>query len=290
MTIDPLSAILRPARLTAVVDVGASPLDGGAPPYKSMLEKGLCTLVGFDPQQQAIKALQARKSAAETYLPYAVGDGDEHTLHICSGTGMTSLLEPDPLSLQMFKGFSDWGRVVRREPVKTVRLDDVAEVERLDFLKIDVQGGELAVFKGGREKLRSAVVVQTEVSFVQLYKEQPTAGEIDAELRGLGFIPHAFAAIHRRLLAPFGSPDPAAALNQLLEADLVYVRDFRLHEQMSDAQLTHLALVAHHAYASFDLAAKCIEILWERKAVARDAFNKYAAIAVSAPRQGLQPR
>jgi hypothetical protein len=39
---------------------------------------------------------------------------------------------------------------------------------RLDFLKIDVQGGELAVFQGGISKLSETVAIQTEISFVPL--------------------------------------------------------------------------------------------------------------------------
>jgi FkbM family methyltransferase len=38
------------------------------------------------------------------------------------------------------------------EPVllQTRRLDDISEVQHVDFLKIDIQGSELAVFKGGK--------------------------------------------------------------------------------------------------------------------------------------------
>ncbi len=52
-----------------------------------------------------------------------------------------------------------------REPVDTRSLDDVAEITAVDFLKIDIQGGELAVLRAGRDKLRRAVAVQTEVGF-----------------------------------------------------------------------------------------------------------------------------
>src|SRR5262245_3112543 len=38
MSDDPLLKLLRPKRLTAVVDVGANPIDGD-PPYKSLLQK-----------------------------------------------------------------------------------------------------------------------------------------------------------------------------------------------------------------------------------------------------------
>jgi hypothetical protein len=71
-----------PQRLTDVVDIGANPIDG-EPPYTSMLAEGLCHVTGFEPQQEALVELQRMKGPNERYLPYAVGDGDAHTLNIC---------------------------------------------------------------------------------------------------------------------------------------------------------------------------------------------------------------
>lgn len=61
---DPLAGLLRAERLTAVVDIGANPIDG-EPPYKKMLAKRLCTLVGFEPQADALAKLNASKGDLE---------------------------------------------------------------------------------------------------------------------------------------------------------------------------------------------------------------------------------
>jgi hypothetical protein len=52
---DPLSELLRTHRPTAIVDIGANPIDGD-PPYKPMLQKGLCRVTGFEPQPDARQA------------------------------------------------------------------------------------------------------------------------------------------------------------------------------------------------------------------------------------------
>ncbi|MGE0022604.1 MAG: FkbM family methyltransferase [Hyphomicrobium sp.] len=254
---DLLASILGLGRRTAIVDIGANPIDSD-PPYKRMLSLGLCDLIGFEPQTDALTQLNARKGPHETYLPYAVGDGQEHTLHICLASGMASLLEPDPQGLELFPEFPRWGSVQGKETMATVRLDDVAEITDIDFLKIDVQGGELSVFRGGRAKLAKAVAIQTEISFIPLYKNQPPFGEIDIELRSLGFVPHTFAALNRRMLAPLRGASPFDHLNQLMEADIVYVRDFRDMASMSKDQLSQLAMIAHHVYKSFDLTVRCL--------------------------------
>ena|ERR1700728_1871729 len=167
-----------------------------------MLKANLCTVTGFEPQRQALALLREQKGPLETYLPDAVGDGEEHTLRLTAASGMTSFFDPDVDRLGLFAGFSEWGRVLSRTSMPTRRLDDFEEIDEMDLLKIDVQGSELMVCRGARRRLQEAVSVHTEVSFVPLYVDQPVFGDIDLELRGLGFVPHTFASIKRWPIAP----------------------------------------------------------------------------------------
>jgi FkbM family methyltransferase len=274
---DPLFEILRPERLTAVVDIGANPIAlDGDPPYKPMLMKRLCTLVGFEPQAEGFAALNAQKSDLETYLPYAVGDGGRGILNLCLARGMSSLLTPNPRILDCFPHFDEFGRVVGEAPVETRALDSIAEIKALDFLKIDVQGSELSIFRSGSARLAGAVALQTEVSFVPLYKNQPVFGDIDLALRALGFLPHMVVNLSKRMILPLHrTNEPYAAMNQVLEADVVYVRDFTEPDRMSAEQLKHLALIAHHCYQSYDLAAKCIRDLALRGFAPEDGLDRY---------------
>ena len=64
--------LLQPERLTEVVDIGANPLDGGPPPYKYLLDNGICRIVGFEPHEMALKELQRKASQNERYLPNVV--------------------------------------------------------------------------------------------------------------------------------------------------------------------------------------------------------------------------
>ncbi|MDR3661707.1 MAG: FkbM family methyltransferase [Mycobacterium sp.] len=279
----PVCELVCCSRLSSVLDIGANPIDGD-PPYKEMLESGLCTVTGFEPQKDALAELERRKGALEKYLPHAVGDGETHRLKITRASGMTSLLTPDPKRLQLFNGFPEWGTVIGEVDVRTHRLDEIDDVPDFDLLKIDIQGGELMVFQHGREKLKNAVAVQTEVSFVPLYEDQPTFGDVDNELRRQGFMPHSFPAIKRWAIAPtvFGG-DFRRGGNQLLEADIVYVRDIAYPERMTTEQLSQLAMIAFHVYGSIDLALFCIIELSRRGQASEDAgaqFLQRAAPAV----------
>jgi FkbM family methyltransferase len=279
---DALSELLKPHRRTAVVDIGANPVDGDRP-YAPMLRAGLCTVVGFEPQAEALARLRQIAGPDETYLPWAVGDGGTHTLYICAAEGMTSLLRPDPKALERFHLFDQFGAVVSTVELPTRRLDDIAEVPAIDLLKIDIQGSELMVFRNGRQALRDCVAIHTEVSFLPLYEGQPTFGEVDVELRAAGFVPHGFAAVKNWALTPLvREGNPRIPFHQLLEADAVYVRD--VAPPTTEEQLKHLALLSHHVYGSVDLAARCVRELRDRGAAAPDAVETYCALLVAAGR------
>jgi FkbM family methyltransferase len=256
--VPPLATILGVATTVHVVDVGANPIDGD-PPYKVLLDQGLGRVVGFEPNADALGRLNRAKGPHETYLPYAVGDGGRHTLHLCQAQGMTSLLTPDQDVYAFFHGMSDWGRVVGRQEVDTVRLDDVAEISRLDYLKIDIQGGELSVMENAVDRLSECVVIHTEVEFLPLYKDQPLFSEVEQFLRARGFRFHRFWPLRSRTIKPLiVEDDPYRGLSQVVDADAIFVRDFMRLDLLSGEQLLKLATIMHDLYQSFDLVLKAL--------------------------------
>jgi FkbM family methyltransferase len=274
-----LRDLLSPSRLTHVVDIGANSLDHGEPPYLPMLNANLCHVTGFEPQGEQLLALQRRCGPNELYLPYAVGDGGPHTLKVCRASGMTSLLEPDPTTLGLFPTLEPLGVVTERVPIETRRLDDIDEIAHLDLLRIAIQGSELAVLRHGHNRLAGAVAIQTKVSFVTWHQSQPPFGEVDSALRSQGFIPHCFTELRRSPIGnvPVGGgtrPPP----NQLTDADVVYVRDFAQPDVMTDEQLKHLALIAHHCYGSIDLTLRCVVLLEERQVLETGTAQRYLSL------------
>ena len=273
-----LSSFLTPARLTDIVDIGANPIDGD-PPYKKMLAASLCRVMGFEPQLDELENLNKVKTDLETYLPYVIGTGGRKTLHRSKYSGWTSLFEPDEAAINVFPAFRDNATVIEKIPVDTRPLDSIAEIKNIDFLKLDVQGSELDCLKSGIEKISSCVFIQLEISFVTLYKNQPGFGEVDLFLREMGFIPHCFAAIKQWPIAPLViNNNPTQPLNQLLEADLVYVKNFIQPSNLTNEQLKQMALIAHHCFGSFDLAAKCIELLESRGVLPNSSVDHYVSI------------
>lgn len=264
-----------------VVDIGANPLDEEAP-YQPLLEAGLCRVIGFEPQPDALAELHRRAGPHETYLPHAVGDGARHTLHLCATSGFTSLLEPDPEQLAVLIDFPRLAAVTGTEQVDTRRLDDIAEIDRIDLLKIDIQGGERDVLQAGRTALARAVAVQTEVGFHRLYRDQPTFADVDLELRSQGFVPHRFVTTRSWPLAPVVWADPLERDSRhLVEADLLYVRDLSRPDLLDDAALARLVLIADLVYGSVGVALRCLLSLIERGVLPAQVEADYRALALA---------
>jgi len=237
-----------------IVDIGANPIDGD-PPYAALLRSGHAEVVGFEPNRAALDVLRQKKGPHETYLPHAIGDGKRHTLHLTQAPGMSSLLEPNPDLLTLFHGFPDWSRVVRTEPVDTVRLDDVPETAGVDLIKIDIQGAELMALSNATARLATTLVIQTEVEFVPMYRDQPLYGEVETFLRAHGYLLHRFEPLVSRVVKPMLlGGNIRAGFSQVLWTDAILVRDPTRLDALDDGQLLRTAVLLHECYGSVDLA------------------------------------
>lgn len=281
-----LQGILEPERLIEIVDVGANPIT--VPDYQPLMAAKLARVTGFDPQESAFAELKDRQNAYERNLPYAIGDGTEGELKVSRSGGLTSLLEPD---LRTFEYLQRWSRaikIIERVPLKTHRLDDLEDINQLDFLKIDIQGGELSVFRNGVNKLSGAVAVMTEVAFIPLYVGQPLMDAQMVELRAQGFMLHRFVFTKQvQLGSSFEQPGAKRRKgSQLVDGDAIFIRDLRNPDAWDDAALTHLALLADGCFQSPDLALRCLTLLLARGRLSKPQVRHYAEMVYPPAKPG----
>ena len=242
-----------------IVDIGANPIDG-EPPYKKLLDANLANVIGFEPNKDALMRLNEMKSPNETYIGKAVYNGSKQELKLCRAQGMTSLLEPNASLLGYLHGFSEWGLVENRQQIQTVKLDDVKEIKNIDYLKIDIQGAELEVFKNATNLLSNCTVIHTEVEFLPMYENQPLFSEVEMYLRELGFLFHRFSPLVSRVVKPmYINDNPYAELSQVTWADAIFVKDFTQFDKLSIAQLKKIALMLHDIYGSFDIVLRALK-------------------------------
>jgi FkbM family methyltransferase len=251
------STLPRVPRLK-ILDIGAMKLKERSD-YDALLKAVPCEVIGFEPVTGELERLRDTKTENERYLPYFVGDGSTRTFHECNYPMTSSLFEPNTPLVAKFQNLEQFMRVVKTYSVQTTRLDDLPEVRGTDFLKVDVQGAELMVFRGGVKTLGDVLVIQTEVEFVPLYKDQPLFADIDAFLRERGFQFHKIGLAGRPFKPLMVDNNPNALMSQVLWGDAIYVRDFMTFDRLGPTALLKLACIVHEVYRSYDLAAVALE-------------------------------
>ncbi len=258
-----LLAELPASRKTCIVDVGANPINEA--PYSDLLRSGGCTVVGFEPQQDAFDALMKTKTDAETYYPFAVGDGARAKLKVFKSSGMTSVFEPYVEGLALL-GQPGLAKVRNRIVFDTVALDTVTDLPAFDLLKIDIQGGEALVFQGAEKVMADCMVVIVELRYLRLYLEEPMMGGVDNELRRQGFTLHRFM-FNKSVALPnsqSGRLKTKLVADQLVDGDGVYIRNIAEPEKLSDQQFIHLAILAASVFYSHSLVLFCLDELVRR--------------------------
>ncbi len=106
------------------------------------------------------------------------------------GPACSSLLMPDPKLTENFPGLH-CARHISSVEIETVTLDAWARennVQAIDYIKIDTQGTELEILKGGINALRNVRALEVEVEFNPIYLGQPIFSDVDTFLRSEGFV------------------------------------------------------------------------------------------------------
>lgn len=239
--------------LINILDVGAMSL-GGESPYQLLVERKKARVIGFEPGIEECNKLNKEMGPPHKFYPYFIGDGQPATYYE-TNFGMTgSLYPPNTRLLEKFQNLAELTTLLKTHEVETKRLDDIEGLGCVDFIKIDVQGSELNVFKGASKALESALVIQTEVEFVELYQGQPLFCDVDKYLRSKGFQFHTFLGFGKRCFKPLVvNDDINDGLKQYLWSDAVYVKDWMRLETLSSAELKKYAVLLHDIFKSADL-------------------------------------
>ena len=90
-------------------------------------------------------------------------------------------------------------RLVGVETVRVDRLDDlwpaIARDAARPYLKMDTQGSELDVLRGGKRVLEAMSLVEVELSLLPVYDSAPLFAEVYGLLAQQGFTPIAFEGV-----------------------------------------------------------------------------------------------
>ena len=146
--------------------------------------------------------------------------------------------------------------------VKTVSLDRFIhdnDIDSIDFVKIDIQGAELDVFKGGVKALQNVVLIVSEVEFISLYVDQPLFGDVCHYLADKGMMFHKFLTLAGRSIRPVIIQNNPNFATQHMWSDAVFIKDIQKLNTLSSDSLLKLGILGY-MYGSPDLTFHCFQI------------------------------
>ena len=177
--------ILENKQVKIVFDIGAN-VGQTTLKYKKMFPKS--QIYGFEPFLDVFKKYtdfyKGDKRVFAVNKAFSNKNGNA-TFFVNNNSYTNSLL---PINTGFMEGF----RTVKEISVETETIDSFCKrnnVQYIDILKLDVQGGELLVLEGAKEMLTEEAtgLIYTEVEFVEVYKSQPLFGDIQNFLEQYGY-------------------------------------------------------------------------------------------------------
>ena len=168
-----------------IIDVGAQ--FGNFTKAFSCLHRSSCTVHAFEPLPYNYGILES--------VTAGLGNVTIYRTALSDNAGTTDLFVPVKEQGRLGPGLAHFGteqqRNYIREPVTTERLDDFVRIngiQHIDFIKCDVEGAELPVFRGAETTLReSRPVVYTEINDDFTRRLDYTAEELFEYLLDLGY-------------------------------------------------------------------------------------------------------
>lgn len=180
--------MLKTNGIQQVLDIGANE---GQYAKNLRLHGFTGNIISFEPLTNAWRTISdASKNDPKwnVYNRCAIGSKNElSSINISRNSVSSSLLN----MLESHKSAAPSSEFISKEPVQIITLDSIYDELQLEnkhyFIKIDTQGFEDEVIKGGSRTFKGAKGMQIELSFTPLYSGQKLFFETLENLRSIGF-------------------------------------------------------------------------------------------------------
>lgn len=229
-----------------IIEIGAHPYEGKEEPFYQILDYfPKSKIYAFEINENECDKLNNSSKSGVKYFPYALGQKDEEikfyeTKHpMCSST-----YEPNEELLKIYNNL-EVASLKGISKIKTTSLDRFLKKEKInsiDFIKIDIQGGEMNVFKGARESLKNTLMVISEVEFIPIYKNQPLFGDINSFLNKEDLIFHKFLGLAGRCLSPIILNKNKNFATQHIWSDAIFIKNILNLKKLDKSQLLKSAV------------------------------------------------
>jgi FkbM family methyltransferase len=250
-----------------LIEIGARQVSRNKEPFYELLDHfPFSKIIGFEIDEETCNKMNFSAPKGVEYYPYALGEFNENRqLFIANHPMCTSLYKPNEKFISLYQNF-EVAFLKSESTIDTITLDDFIEdnnIGSVDFIKIDVQGAELDIFKGGKKTLDNVLKIICEVEFVHHYENQPLFGDICNFLATHELMFNKFLKLEGRSLKPMILNNNLNYASQHIWSDAVFIRHIQKIPLLNDEKLLKLSLLAA-VYGSADLTVYCLSKFDER--------------------------
>jgi FkbM family methyltransferase len=247
-----------------LVDVGAA--GSIEPRWKSFSR--FIKYVGFEPDERSSILLHSNSNFFG-YKIYPFGlwsTSGKISFNLTSDPQLSSFFTPNYQILNKFPNSPRFS-ILHTTTIECKKLD-VIDCDK-DFIKIDVQGGELEILSGAKQSLKSVIGCEVEVEFLPLYTGQPLFGDISKWLTEENFEFIDFANLRRWERANL------VGLGQCVFGDALFLRtpEYMVEYQGSDyiERISKYFFVCL-LYGKLDLIDSTINLLGQKE---KEIFSEF---------------
>ena len=243
-----------------ILEVGAVPIDNIEEPFYKLLNFfPKSRIIAFEVDQKVCDELNNNAKNGVKYFPVALGDKNTtRTFYETQDPMCSSLYQPNERLMKKYNGL-DMAMLKSINTIETMTLDNFADrndLDDIDFVKIDVQGAELDIFKGATRALENVVFIVSEVEFIPLYVGQPLFGDICNFLTKKKLMFHKFLDLGSRSLKPTIMNRDLYSGSQHMWSDAIFIKDIVTLYEVSPHKLLKMGFLSF-LYGSGDVAYHC---------------------------------
>ena len=250
-----------------LLEVGAVKISEEEEPFYELLDYFPSSkIVGFEIDKEVCDKMNLSARDGVKYYPHALGEFNESKeLYITNHPMCSSLYKPNEDLISLYHNF-EAAYLKSKTTIETITLDNFLETNNigsLDFIKIDVQGAELDIFRGGKKALKDVLKIVCEVEFIHHYENQPLFGDVCKFLNGYDLMFNKFLGMAGRSLRPIVFNSDKNFASQHIWSDAIFIKHVQKISKLSDKKLLKLSLLAA-VYESLDLTHYCLSRFDER--------------------------
>jgi len=196
----------------------------------------------FEPDERSYRVL---KNNGYHVYNVALGEKKESkTFYLTRKPACSSIYKPNMEYLKRFPDQERW-EIVEELDLELISLDEL----KIDahFIKLDTQGSELDILKGSVKTLENVLGLEIEVSFQDIYQNQPLFEDIKKFLKIIGFDFYDFVTEYRYNRIDLNRT------GQLAFADALFLRNPEHVKNYKNSLMTQYYNVICNVYNKFDL-------------------------------------